>query len=184
MTSKWSRPIVALLVLVGALAALAASASAQGFKITKLGKGKMVASSAQVFDTAAGDIECKKASAALEFTALEFVVLEVPKLAYSECSGLGGAAHVTTAALAFDANGSMQLEKDMSIEPEVAGCSFVFERATAEAISYSITKGGVLVLDTDISKLPYSGTGGICGVSGKATYTGVLEAEDTGGKFY
>jgi hypothetical protein len=181
MTHKWNTPIVALIVLAGALPA---SASAQGFKITKIGKGKMVASSAQVFDTAAGDVECKKASATLEFTALEFVVLEAPKLAYSECSGLGGAAHVTTAALAFDANGSMQLEKTLAIEPESAGCSFVFERATGEAVSYSITKSGVLVLDLDISNLPYSGTGGVCGGSGKAKYNGVLEAEDTGGKFY
>jgi hypothetical protein len=182
MTRKWNTSIVvALIVLAGALPA---SASAQGFKITKIGKGKMVAGSAQLIKTAAGTIECKKASAALEFTALEFVVLEVPKLAYSECSGLGGAVHVTTAALEFDANGSMQLEKVMTIEPEGAGCSFVFERATGEAISYSITKSGLQVLDLDISNLPYSGTGGVCGGSGKATYTGVLEAEDTGGKFY
>jgi hypothetical protein len=181
MTHKWNTAIVALIVLAGTLPA---SAAAQGFKITKIGKGKIVSGSTQVFDTAAGDIECKKASAALEFTALEFVVLEVPKLAYSECSGLGGTAHVTTAALEFDANGAMQLEKAMTIEPEAAGCSFVFERATGEAVSYSITKSGLLVLDLDISNLPYSGTGGVCGGSGKATYNGVLEAEDTGGKFY
>jgi hypothetical protein len=180
MSHKWNASIVALVVLAGALPA---SASAQGFKITKIGKGKMVSGSAQVFDMGAGDIECKKASAALEFTALEFVVLEVPKLAYSECSGLGGAVHVTTASFEFDANGSMQLEKTLTIEPEGAGCSFVFERATGEAISYSITKSGLLVLDLDISNLPYSGTGGVCGGSGKAKYAGVLEAEDTGGKF-
>jgi hypothetical protein len=181
MTHKWNTPIVALIVLAGALPA---GASAQVFKITKVGKGKMVAGSAQVFDTAAGDIECKKASASLEFTALEFIVLEVPKLAYSECSGLGVPVHVTTAALDFDANGSMQLEKTLTIEPEGAGCSLVFERATGESVSYSITKSGLLVLDLDISNLPYSGTGGVCGGSGKAKYSGVLEAEDTGGKFY
>ena len=120
MTHKWNTSIVvALIVLVGALPA---SASAQGFKITKIGKGKMVSGSAQLIKTAAGTIECNKASAALEFTALEFVVLDAPKLAYSECNGLGGAVHVTTAALEFDANGSMQLEKAMTIEPENAGC--------------------------------------------------------------
>jgi len=173
---------VALIVLVGTLA-LAASSLAQGFTITKIGKGKMVASSAQLIKTAAGNIECKKASAALEFTALNFTVLEVPKLEYSECTGLGTAAHVTPAALEFDANGAMQLVKTMTIEPEGAGCSFVFERATGEAVSYSITKSGLLVLDLDISNLPYSGTGGVCGGSGKAKYSGVLEAEDTGGKF-
>lgn len=183
MTHKWNTPIVALIVLVGTLAALAPTASAQVFEITKIGKGKMVARSAQVIKTAAGNIECKKASAALEFTALKFVVLEAPKLEYSECTGLGTNVSVTPAALEFDANGAMQLEKAMTIEPEGAGCSFVFERTTAEAVSYSITKSGLLVLDLDISNLPYSGTGGVCGGSGKAKYSGVLEAEDTGGKF-
>jgi hypothetical protein len=76
MTHKWNGTIAALIVLVGTLAALAPTASAQVFEITKIGKGKMVASSAQLFETAAGDIECKKASAALEFTALTFVVLD------------------------------------------------------------------------------------------------------------
>jgi hypothetical protein len=182
MTHKWNTSIVvAVIVLVGALPA---SASAQGFKITKIGKGKMAAGSAQLIKTAAGTVECKKASAALEFTALEFSVLEVPKLEYSECTGLGGSVRVTPAVLQFNAGGAMQLEKVMTIEPEGAGCSLVFERATGEAVSYSITKSGLLMLDLDISKLPYSGTGGICGGSGKATYTGVLEAEDTGGKFF
>jgi hypothetical protein len=182
MTHKWDTSIVvALIALVGALPA---SASAQGFKITKIGKGKILAGSSQLIKTAAGTIECKKASAALEFTALEFAVLEAPKLQYSECTGLGGAAHVTPADLEFNANGAMQLEKTMTIEPEGAGCSFVFERTTGEGISYSISKSGLQVLDLNISNLPYSGTGGGCGGSGKATYTGVLEAEDTGGKFY
>jgi hypothetical protein len=182
MAHKWNTSIVvALLVLMGALPA---SASAQVFKITKIGAGKMVAGSSQVIKTAAGAIECNKASASLEFIALEFVVLDVPKLAYSECNGLGGAVHVSTADLEFDANGSMQLEKTLTIEPENAGCEFVFERATGEAISYSITKSGLLVLHLEISNLPYKSTGGACGASGKATYTGVLEAEDTGGKFY
>jgi hypothetical protein len=182
MTRKWNTSIVvALIALVGSLPA---SASAQGFKITKIGKGKMVAGSAQLIKTAAGTIECKKASAALELTALEFMVLEAPKLEYSECSGLGGAAHVTPASVDFNADGAMQLEKTMTIEAEGAGCSFVFERASGEAISYSISKSGLQVLDLDVSGLPYSGTGGECGGSGKATYSGVLEAEDTGGKFF
>ncbi|MGO9319291.1 MAG: hypothetical protein ACLQBY_00555 [Solirubrobacteraceae bacterium] len=59
----------------------------------------------------------------------------------------------------------------------------MFERATGEAVSYSITKSGLLVLELNVSGLPYSGTGGVCGGSGKAKYGGRLEAEDTGGKF-
>jgi hypothetical protein len=184
MPLRWNRPIVTLVVLVGTFAALTASASAQGFKITKLGKGKMVAGSAQLFKTGAGTIECKKASASLEFTALEFVVMEVPKLEYSECTGLGTPVLVTRVSYEFSANGTMQLEKAMTFEPEAAGCSIVFERATWESLSYSITKSGLLVLSLGISKLPYSGTGGVCGGSGSASYSGVLEAEDTGGKFY
>jgi hypothetical protein len=182
MTRMWHTPIVvALIVLVGTPAA---SASAQKFMITKLGKGKMVAASAQLIKTAAGTIECKKASAALELTAYEFTILEVPKLEYSECTGFGTTVHVTTASYEFNVNGAIQLEKAMTIEPEGAGCSFVFERATVEAASYSINASGLLVLDVDVSGLPYSTTGGACGTSGKAKYTGVLEAEDTGGKFY
>jgi hypothetical protein len=181
MTRKWRRPIVvALIVLVGTLAA---SALAQGFTITKLGKGKMIAGSAQLIKTSAGTIECKKASAVLNFTALNFSVLEVPKLEYSECVGLGSTASVTPASYDFNAAGSMQLTKTMTIEPEGMGCSFVFERATREAVSYSITASGLLVLDLGVSGLPYSGTGGVCGGSGTARYSGVLEAEDTGGKF-
>jgi hypothetical protein len=180
MTRRWHRPIVALIVLVGALAL---SAAAQGFTVTKLGKGKMVASSAQLFKTTAGTIECKKASAGLEFIVHTFEALEAPKLQYSECTGLGTTASVTPASESFNQLGSMQLTKTMTIEPEAAGCSFVFERATEETVSYSINAGGRLVLDLDVSGLPYSATGGECGGSGKAKYTGVLEAEDTGGEF-
>jgi hypothetical protein len=171
---------VALIVLV---VTLAASAVAQGFTITKIGKGKMVAGSVQLIKTAAGTIECKKASAALEFTALKFVVVEAPKLEYSECTGLGTSVSVSLASYSFNEMGVMRLTKTMTFEPEAAGCSLVFERATWEALTYSITAGGVLVLHLNLSGIPYSGTGGTCGGSGKASYTGVLEAEDTGGKF-
>lgn len=180
MTRSRHRPILALIVLVGALAV---SASAQAFTVTKLGEGKMVAGSAQLIKTTAGTIECKKASAVLDFTAYTFEIVEVSKLKYSECAGLGTTASVTPASYELNENGAMQLEKAMTIEPEALGCSFVFERATGETVSYSIDASGRLVLDLDVSGLPYSGTGGVCGGSGKAKYSGVLEAEDTGGKF-
>jgi hypothetical protein len=174
-------PMVTLLVLMGPLAA---SAAAEEFTVSKLGKGKLDAIAAQRFKTTAGVIECKKASALLEFTALKFIVLKVPSLQYTECTAFGVPATVTPASYEFDANGTMTFAKAITIEPETLGCTIKFAKKTgAEKVSYH-KHTGKLQFEVGVSALTYTASGGACGVGAtNGEYDGTLEGEEEGGTF-
>jgi hypothetical protein len=173
-------PLVTLLALA---AAYTADASAHEFIVSKIGVGKMISTTTQVLTTSAGRIECKRATAALEYIVLRFEVLDVPKLEYAECSALGTRAKVSAGAYEFDANAASTVTfgKTLTIEPEALGCSFVFG---AKGHSYgsvsSSSHSGKIAFALALS-LPYTASGGVCGSSGTGEYAGTLEVDEEEG---
>ncbi len=172
---------VALIVLA---APLASSASAHEFVASKIGKGKVRSTTAQVFKTAAGDVECAKASGNFEVTALKGETLEVPKLAYTECTGFGVAVSVSAGDYEFKASGTVSFKKSLAISPEGLGCEIVFGmkgNSGLEKVSYADSVGKLRIAE-ELTGLAYTGTGGACGgTSSGGRYDGDLEVELEGG---
>jgi len=163
---------------VTAVSAVSVSASGHEFLASKTGKTKGKQTDAQVFKTAAGTLECNIVSSTGEITELKSTVHK-EVLTFSGCSAFGyPSVKITAADFEFSANGSVRLEKSITITPEGAGCKMIVPAQTVSEISYQNESGGKVTATANAFKITSKGSGGTCGGEETGgTYTGSVESE-------
>jgi hypothetical protein len=175
---------LALMVALSVTAVGAVSVSATGheFVASKTGKTKGKQTDAQVFKTTAGTLECNFVSGSGEITELKSA-LHKETLTYSGCSAFGySTVNITPAHFEFSANGSIRLEKSITIIPEGASCEIVIPAQTVSEINYKNESGGKIKATANAFKITSKGTGHECGGEEKgASYTGSVLSELEGG---
>jgi hypothetical protein len=181
MMMRMLRPAAVAAVLLAV--PLASVASAQQFVASKVGKGKIVAKTPQVFTASGVAVECAKASGKIEITELKSSTLDVDKLEYGECTAAGHAATVSDGYYEFAADGALSFTKSLTLELPSDECAIAFpasENHSREKVSYANSKGK-LELVLELQKLVAVGSGGVCGSSSDGRYEGTLEVELEGG---
>lgn len=164
-----------------AVGAISVSASGHEFVASKTGKVTSKASTAQVFKTGAGTIECNSVTGSGEITALKSTVHK-EALTYSECEAFGFIVSISTVKFEFGADGTAKLEKAVTMTPEGAGCSVTIPAQTLSAVTYSNEAGGKLKASATMTHIHSKGSGGTCGGENtEGSYTGkVLATPESG----
>jgi hypothetical protein len=163
-----------------AVTAVSVSATGHEFVASKTGKTKSKASGAQVFKTGGGTLECAAASGTGEIKELKSTIHK-ETVTYSECVAFGGSVTITAAHYEFSANGSVRLEKTVTITPAGSGCEIVVEPQTLEKVTYSNTSGKITA-EPSLVKIHSIGTGGLCGAeSTTGSFSGSTVGEVEGG---
>jgi hypothetical protein len=169
----------ALLAALGIVAVGAISVSAAGheFVASKTGKTTSKGTTAQVFKTGAGTIECSTVTGSGEITATKSTVHK-ETLTYSGCEAFGFSnVTITSVKFEFSAEGSAKLEKSVTIRPEGAGCEVIIPAQTVNSVAYNNEPGGKLLATASMSKIHSKGTGGSCGGENtEGSYSGKMLA--------
>jgi hypothetical protein len=164
------------------LAVSAASAmAAPMFASSKAGgelKGKAL--NTQVFKTVAVSVECKK----FEITkgsakTVTEAASQKAGVKYTECTILGHATTVSEAKYNLFANGKVKVENTITITPAGLGCHLTVKAQEVSGVTYK-NKGKNVELTAKVPKVKYESSGGLCGASGEAEYTGKSEVEQPG----
>ncbi len=165
-----------------ALTVTAASASAHEFIASKAGaklEGKAL--STQVFTTAAGKVECKALNVTAGETALKS---ETQKLTiqYKECKAFGLSAEITPAEYVFNANGTVNIQKAITIK--AAGCTVtVPAQEKLGTITYKNSSPvKTITLEPSVTGIKSKGEGFACTYAeeAKGTYAGNSEIAAAG----
>jgi hypothetical protein len=172
--------ILLMALAVGAGNAIPVSAQGHEFIASKAtGKTKSKGSGTQTFRTGSGVIECSTVTGLGEISGLHMTAHK-EVLTFSGCTGFGGKVTVTPAHFEFNANGPAKLENEVEIHVSGTSCEVVLEPQTAESLAYE-NSSGKLKSEASISKIQAKGTGGVCGGSSEASYSGTIMAELEGG---
>ncbi|HTU80468.1 MAG TPA: hypothetical protein VMF09_17095 [Solirubrobacteraceae bacterium] len=166
-------------LVIGGAGAGSVSAQSHEFIANKTGKTKSAGTTAQIFKTGSGTVECTTVTGTGEIAAGK-TTTHKEVLTFSGCTGFGGKATVSAAHFEYNANGPAKLEKEVTIKPEGLSCEMVIEPQTVESLSYE-NDSGKLKSAASISKIKAKGTGGVCGGSTEATYGGTIVGELEGG---
>ncbi len=170
---------VACMFVVSAASAVAAPM----FSSSKAG-GELVghATTTQVFKTVAVAVECKK----FEITkgsakTVSEAASQKAGVKYSECKTLGVNTTITEAKYNLFANGEVKVENTITITPAGLGCHLTVAPQQVKGVTYKDTVPAKSVeLTANVAKVKYTSTGGVCGASGEATYTGKSLVEQPG----
>ncbi len=162
----------------------AASASAHEFVASKAGKTKSSATSNQVFNTGSGNVTCTKLAGKGEVKETE-LKSETHKetVTYSGCTAFGFVkVKITAAKYKFNANGSVELENEVTITPEGAGCTVkVAGKQVLSSVSFA-NEAGKINETSNVKGIHSVGSGGVCGgTNTEGTYTGSALTELEGG---
>jgi hypothetical protein len=164
-----------------AVDAISVSASGSEFAANKPGNIKSKATVEQTFKTSAGTIDCKEVSGSSETTELKSVTHK-EVLTFSECTGFGVSVTISVADVELNANGSVKLEKRVTIKPKGQSCEVRIEPQTLEHVSYSSEPAGKVTVELNLSKIHSKGTGGVCGGENtEGSYSGTVVSERAGG---
>ena len=177
------RVIIMALAALLALAAFSAAASAHEFK----GKGgtlKIVSSGVQKFSVSGGTTECTKIESASGTAVNGTSKTQIVKVKYTGCTVFGTASTVSEAEYEFNAEGSVAVKKDITINVPVVGCSIlVLPTSNTDLTSVAFSNTGKnLKESSSVKGITYETTGGFCGASGtNGTYSGEGVIEASGG---
>ena len=157
--------------------AVSVSASEHEFYASNTGKVTIKSTNAQIFNTAAGTIECKSASGTGDATAGKSKA-SIQVITYSSCSGFGVGVTFSPVHFEFKASGSTKIEKAVTVTPEGASCQVIIPAQTVESVTYANSSGKVIAT-ASISGIHSHGTGSTCGTEEETggSYSGSLEAE-------
>ncbi len=161
-----------------------AEASAHEFVASKIGKIKGRGTTAQVYKTSAGSIECAASTYSGEMTAVRQESADIDLLLTS-CTAFGHTAEVSQSLELLDSAGAVSIKSTILIKVPVAGCEIKMEPIVAnqglEGVVYKNSAGKILV-ESKVSGITYTSSGGLCGESGtKGSHTGSSELELEGG---
>jgi hypothetical protein len=159
----------------------ASAVAAPKFASSKAG-GELVgkALNTQVFKTVAVSVECKK----LEITkgsakTVTEAASQKAGVKYTECKTLGAKTTVTEAKYNLFANGEVKVENTITITPEGIGCHLTVKPQQVKGVTYK-NVGKNVELTAKVPKVKYESSGGLCGASGEAEYTGKSLVEQPG----
>jgi hypothetical protein len=163
-----------------AVGAVSVSATGHEFVASKTGKTKSKASGAQLFKTGAGTLECSGATGTGEVKELKSATHK-ETVTYTGCSAFGSSVTITAAHYEFSANGSVRLEKTITLTPVGSECEILVEPQILEKVGYS-NSGGKITASTSLVKIKSIGTGGLCGTENtEGTFSGSTVGEVEGG---
>jgi hypothetical protein len=146
---------------LAAIAAVSVSATGHEFVASKTGKTKSKSTTAQIFKTGAGTLECTGASGSGEIKELKSATHK-ETITYTGCSAFGGNVTISAAHFEFSANGSVRLEKTVIIKPIGAECEILVEPQVLEEVQYKNDSGKVKA-GSSLFHIHSIGTGGSCG---------------------
>ncbi len=165
---------------VGGVEAVSVSASGHEFISSKTGKTKGKSTSAAVFKTSAGTLECSEVTGAGEIAEGKSTTHK-ETYTYSGCSAFGSSVTMSPAHFEFNAGGTAKLEKAVTITPTGSECEIVIPVQTVEGITYENASGKIKA-SANIFKIHSKGTGGSCGAENtEGSYTGSVTGEVEGG---
>jgi hypothetical protein len=163
-----------------AVSAVSVSATGHEFVASKTGKTKSKSTTAQVFKTGAGTLECSGASGIGEVKELKSATHK-ETVTYTGCVAFGGSVTISPAHFEFSANGSVRLEKRVAIKPVGSECEILVEPQILEKVQYGNESGKVSAY-TNLFKIHSKGTGGECGSENtEGSFTGGALGELEGG---
>jgi hypothetical protein len=178
---RWGAALLLAFTVVGVDAA-SVGAQSHEFIANKTGKVISKQTDTQIFKTAAGSIECKKASGTGEIKEGSSTTNK-EVVTYSGCSGFGGGIKISAAHFEFSAEGHVKLEQQLIIKPEGTSCEVILEPQTLESVGYTNNTGGKVTTSSSVTKIHSFGTGGVCGGEEETagSYSGSIQAELEGG---
>lgn len=178
---KFGLVLIAALGVAG-VGAVSVSASGHEFYASKTGKTKSKQTSAQVFKTGAGTLECTTVTGSGEIKeGLSTAHREV--FTYSGCSAFGSKVKVSPAHFEFEANGPVKLENEVTIVPTNEECEVVIPSQTLEKATYENKPGGKLQAEANAFNIHSKPSGGACGSTEntEGSYSGAALGELEGG---
>lgn len=173
-----------MVVALGIWAAAAMPASAREFAASKAGKTSSTATTNQIFNTGSGSFECSKAVGNGEVKEGE-LRSEIRKeaITYSQCAFFGFVKVKFNAwHWKFDADGTGELEDEVTFTPEGAGCTIKFPgKQVLKSVIYANEEGGIHHT-FELEGLHSRGSGGSCGGENvNGTLEGTLLSKLEGG---